>query len=52
MLAHFADQLGDGIPIIFATGFVELLDIVGGLYWVGLYNRAVSVMDTANAAVS
>ncbi len=30
MLAHFADELGDGRPVASAAGIVELLDVVGG----------------------
>jgi hypothetical protein len=36
VLAHFADQLGHGIPVLIATGIVELLQVVRGLGCVGL----------------
>lgn len=36
MLPHLADQLGDSIPVLFATSIVELLDIMRRFYRVGL----------------
>lgn len=36
MLPHLADQLGNSIPVLFATSIVELLDIIRRFYRVGL----------------
>ena len=36
MLPHLADQLGHDIPVLVTAGIVELLQVMGGLGWIGL----------------